>query len=112
MAARLVIVEEETKRLHTLSEQEYEVLGWFAHGLSCTDIAARLVLSPKPVASYRGRLLDNPPDQNDRSDPLCLYEQGQRACPDSDAVDTAPSDRGACRESDDAGSYADCLQIT
>jgi DNA-binding CsgD family transcriptional regulator len=52
------VTDDEVKtQLHTLSEREYEVLGWFAHGLSCTDIAARLVLSPKTVANHRGRLL-------------------------------------------------------
>jgi integrase/DNA-binding CsgD family transcriptional regulator len=50
--------EEDTKRLRSLSEREYEALACFAHGLSCTAIAAHLGIAIKTVTNYRARLVD------------------------------------------------------
>ena len=41
-----------------LSDREFEVLQLLGQGDSVTEIAGRLVLSPKTVSTYRGRLME------------------------------------------------------
>jgi DNA-binding CsgD family transcriptional regulator/integrase len=57
MATPIVIDEEDKKRLHSLSEREYETLARLAQGQSCTDIAAALGITVTAVSTFRLRLL-------------------------------------------------------
>jgi DNA-binding CsgD family transcriptional regulator len=53
-----VVDEEDKKRLHSLSEWQYDILARLGQGQSCTDIAAGLGISVTTVSTYRARLLD------------------------------------------------------
>ena len=41
-----------------LSDREFEILKMIASGLTTKTIATELIISPKTVSTYRGRILD------------------------------------------------------
>ena len=50
--------EDEKDPHENLSDREFEILKMIARGLTTKAIAAELIISPKTVSTYRGRILE------------------------------------------------------